>query len=285
MSRFWLCIWLAGLPCCGVRIDHAMAEPLAGKERENNGLNMTLCWCSAGKFKMGSPRSDKDAQADEKPQVEVTLRKGFWLGKHEVTQGQWQAVMETTPWKGEISEFLVKEGADYAASYVSWEDAVKFCQALSTSERKAGRLSTSEEYRLPTEAEWEYACRSGETTRYSFGEDAWKLSEFAWWGGIDGDGNAKNEQYAHEVGMKKANAWGLHDMHGNVWEWCSDGYDKKLAGGINPTGSSQSTFRVSRGGGWCFRAAYCRSACRFYRRPDTRSIELGFRVSLSPTGK
>lgn len=256
-----------------------IAGQKAGQEWDSNGLKMKFCWCPPGTFKMGSPAPDMDAQSDEKPEVDVTLSRGFWLGKHEVTQGEWQQAMGTTPWKGQWA----KEGTDYAASYVTWEDAVKFCVTLTSSERKAGRLSGSEAYRLPTEAEWEYACRAGTTTKYSFGDSAARLSEFGWWGGITSDGGVKNDQYAHEAGLKQPNAWGLHDMHGNVFEWCSDKYDIKLVGGRNPTGSSQGGCRVARGGSCGFDAVYCRSAYRSRNWPDDRNYFLGFRVARSPS--
>ena len=262
------------------------ADPTIGKEpgevRDDNDLKMKLVWCPAGTFKMGSPKSEVGREKDE-DQVTVKLTKGFWLGKFEVTQGEWEEVMGTTPWKGKE---YVKEGAKFPAAYVSWDDAVAFCEKLTHQERAAGRLPAGWKYTLPNEAQWEYACRAGTTTRYSFGDDDAVLSDYAWWGGIDGDGNAKTEQYAHQVGTRKANPWGLHDMHGNVWEWCRDVYTEKLPGGRDPEvkadEKTKGSYRVLRGGGWDIGAASCRSGYRFRRRPDIRDSTIGFRAALSP---
>ncbi|MFM7831452.1 MAG: formylglycine-generating enzyme family protein, partial [Planctomycetaceae bacterium] len=182
-----------------------------------NTIGMKLVLIPAGTFLMGSPASDKD-RVDNETQHQVTLTKPFSMGRTEVTQGQWKKVMGMEPWKGQA---FVQEGDDYPAVYVSWDDAVEFCKKLSAMEGKV--------YRLPTEAEWEYACRGGTKTAFSFGDDEAELSKYAWWGGIVGNGNAKDEQYphqqyAHRVAQKLANPFGLHDMHGNVSEWCSDWY-------------------------------------------------------------
>ena len=249
----------------------------AGEERDDNGLKMKFVWCPPGQFTMGSPKSEEGRDSDEDP-VHVRLTKGFWIGKYEVTQGEWERVMGTTPWKGKR---LVKEGSRYAATYVSWEDAMEFVAKLTTQERQAGRLPAGWRYTLPTEAQWEYACRAGTQTAYGFGGDASRLSEYAWWGGIIGDGNAKTEQYAHEVGLKKANAWGLHDMHGNVLEWCRDWYRATLPGGVDPEQATPASPRVIRGGSWSSRAVFCRSAYRSRVEPGVRSSSLGFRVVRS----
>ena len=187
-----------------------------------NSIGMVLVPIPAGEFVMGSPKTESGRRNVE-VQHPVTLTKPFLLGVHEVTQGQWQAVMGTTPWKGKQ---YVKEGDDYPATYVSWNDAVEFCRKLSEKEGL--------EYRLPTEAEWEYACRAGTTTAYSFGDDASELGEYAWYRENAWDAGQK---YAHTVGQKKPNPWGLYDMHGNVWEWCEDRYGVYHAGAAtDPTG-------------------------------------------------
>ena len=244
----------------------------AGETRSDNGLKMILAWCPPGNFTMGSPQSEKDRGADE-DQVQVTLTNGFWLGQTEVTQGQWEAVMGTTPWKGQD---YVKEGGNYPATNLSWEDATAFSKKLTEQERKAGRLPEGGEYVLPTEAQWEYACRAGSTTAYSFGDDVAKLGEYAWF-----NKNAWNvdEQFAHLVGTKKPNSWGLSDMHGNVWEWCQDMYADKLPGGRDPLVAAGASFRVRRGGCGDYAARPCRSALRFRSAPDDRYRHLGFRVA------
>ena len=234
---------------------------------DKNSIGTELVLIPPGKFTMGSPESEKDRNNAE-DQAEVTLTKPFYLGKTEVTQAQWQAVMGTTPWKGKK---YVREGDNYSATYVNWDDAQAFCKKLSETEKAA--------YRLPTEAEWEYACRAGTTTQFSFEDDVSKLSDYAWWGGPDG--NVKDELYAHEVGRKKANPFGLHDMHGNVWEWCEDRYADKLAGGTDPWVTAGGSNRVYRGGSWGYGVAYCRSALRGRDQPHDRSDLGGFRLVRS----
>ena len=251
-----------------------------------------LRWCPPGEFTMGSPVGEKN-RGDDENQVQVTLTSGFWLGETEVTQGQWESLMHSTPWKGK--KVSVVEGIEYAASYISHgdagdgkleaESAVDFCRRLTDQERKAGRLPSDWKYSLPTDAQWEYACRAGTNFRYSFGDDESKLSEYAWWGSAIGDGNAKTEKYPHKVAQKPANAWGLRDMHGNVWEWCSDWYDTKLAGGTNPEGPTTGTYRVLRGGSWHGNASYCRSASRIRFSPGRWSTEQGLRVAGVPSSE
>jgi sulfatase modifying factor 1 len=239
---------------------------------DKNSIGMDLVLLPPGKCTIGSPVSEKD-RLDNEAQVEVILTKAFYMAKTEVTQAQWQAVMGTTPWKGRD---CVREGDNYAATYVSWHDALAFCEKLSEKENA--------EYRMPSEAEWEYACRAGAATRFSFGDDDSKLGDHAWWGGILGDGSAKDEQYAHEVGQKQANQFGLHDMHGNVWEWSRDIFTNELSGGIDPPPSADGKVGVCRGGGWNSYASRCRSAFRnrIVRRHEflsgSRYSFLGFRV-------
>ena len=258
-----------------------------------NTIGMELIEIPAGEFTMGSPAGEKDHQPDEE-QVAVTLTKPFSLGKTEVTQGQWKQVMGTEPWKGDP---LVQGDKDCPATCVKWTDAVEFCDKLTELERKDRQLKANEEYRLPTEAEWEYACRAGTKTAFSFGDES-KLSAHAWWGGLDmealeanniepGPGNARREQYAHKVGLKKPNPWGLYDMHGNVGEWCSDwyGYGDKLSGGTDPVGAERGLQRVSRGGSWWYFPYYCRSAYRHEFRPIYSNSGLGFRVARSQSAQ
>jgi formylglycine-generating enzyme required for sulfatase activity len=188
---------------------------------------------------------------------------------HQVTQEQWRQVLGTTPWKGE--SFTI-EGSDVAASYVSWDDAVKFCERLS---QKEGRR-----YRLPSEAEWEYTCRAGTTTAYSFGDDEQQLGAYAW---FDGNAWSKGEKYAHRVGQKRPNAFGLYDVHGNVWEWCADWYDAGYyakAPASDPPGHPSGSFRVLRGGSWNDVPVNLRSSYRLYYTPDDRLSSTGCRVVL-----
>ena len=243
-----------------------------------NSIGMVLIEIPAGKFTMGSPVGEKDRRGDE-AQVSVTLTKSFGLGKYEVTQRQWKTVMGTEPWKGKR---LVKAEKDCPATYVNWIDATEFCKKLTATEHKNGKLSEAESYRLPTEAEWEYACRAGTTTAYSFGDDLGfvsKLGEYAWF-----NISAGSEEYAHKVGMKKPNPWGLHDMHGNAFEWCSDGSGEELQGGTDPAGLNRDTLRVARSGNWGGLSGYCRSASRHGRAPSESSF-LGLRVARSQSAQ
>ena len=184
--------------------------------------------------------------------------------------------MQTTPWSGAA---YVKLGDDYAATYMSWDDATKFGEKITAQERASGRLPAGWQYTLPTEAQWEYSCRAGTTTRYSFGNDASDLNDYAWWGGLVGNGNAIDEEYPHKVGQKKANLWRLNDMHGNVWEWCRDWYDSEMMGGTDPQGPLGGLARVYRGGAWSDDAKFCRPAFRNSDDPSNPGGALGFRLA------
>ncbi len=256
----------------------AMIGKEAGQVRDDNGLKMKLVWCPPGKFTMGSPKSEKQRRKNE-DQADVTLTTGFWLSKYEVTQSEWKQVMRTEPWKGQD---FTEEGADFPATFVSWNDAVDFCRKLTEQERQAGRLPKDWEYTLATEAQWERACRARTETRFSFGNDESKLGDYAWF-----EENALNagEKYAHRVGQKKANPWGLCDMHGNVWEWCRDVYAEDLPGGRDPEVKSdektKGSNRVYRGGGWFHDAGNCWAAFRSSIVPAFRSNDFGFRLALT----
>jgi formylglycine-generating enzyme required for sulfatase activity len=256
-----------------------------GQVRDDNGLKLKLVWCPPGNFRMGSPRTEVTGRYRIHPsneiQEKVTLTRGFWFGKYEVTQAQWKGVMGTEPWKGQI---FTKEGADLPATWVSWDDAMDFCRKLTDQERRAGRLLNDWEYTLPTEAQWEYACRARTKTRFSFGHDVSKLGAYAW---FDGNATVAGEPYAHQVGQKKANPWGLYDMHGNVGEWCRDVYSNTLPGGRDPESKPDSKNkgpqRASRGGNWADSdfVSYCRSASRNSFMPGSRNHAQGFRFALS----
>lgn len=256
-------------------------EPKAasGEKQITNSIGMKLIYCPSGSFTMGSPAGEKDHMANE-AQVPVTINKGFYLGKYGVTQAEFTAVMGATPWAGKR---YVKEGDDCPATYVDWNDATEFCRKLTAMESQAGRLPQGYVYALPTEAQWEYACRAGTTTAFSFGDDAGYLGDYAWWGGLS-DGNAKTEQYAHRVGQKKPNPWGLYDMHGNASVWCRDAYAERLPGGTDPLVETGAT-RVIRGGTWASVVGHCRSALRTQYAPAGRMGILGFRAALVPADK
>ncbi len=231
-----------------------------------NSIGMKLVLISAGTFTMGEP-IEEETLLKNAPQYRVTISKNFYLGETEVTQQQYEKVMERNS-----SRF---KGSKHPAENVSWGDTVSFCQKLSglPVEKAAGRL-----YRLPTEAEWEYACRAETTTKYCFGEDEAELGEYAWI-----EGNSKDA--THPVGEKKPNRWGLYDMHGNVWEWCQDWYaDYPRNAVTDPQGPLTGTERIRRGGCWNNRPEYSRSAIRLWYDPSYRSKEWGFRVVLIQSG-
>jgi len=228
-----------------------------------DSIGMKLRLIPAGEFMMGSPATESDREDDE-TQHRVSITKPFYLGVTEVTQEQYQTVMGTNP-----SQF---KGPQNPVERVNWADAVEFCRKLSAmpAEKTAGY-----EYRLPTEAEWEYACRSGTTTAYGFGDDASGLGDYGWFRG-------NSDSSTHPVGEKKPNAWDLYDMHGNVWEWCQDWYgDYPSGSATDPTGATSGSLRVFRGGCWYFNARYCRSAYRTGGTPVYRNFILGFRVLRS----
>jgi formylglycine-generating enzyme required for sulfatase activity len=213
---------------------------------------------------MGSPPSEAGRETDEN-QVSVRLTRGFWMAETEVTQAQWRAVMGTDP-----SYF---KGDTLPVERVSWNDATDFCRKLSSS----SGLTVS----LPTEAQWEYACRAGTTTPFHFGSTV--TPDQVNYDGNGPYGNAAKGVYrvkTTEVGSFPANAWGLRDMHGNVWEWCADWYASSLPGGTDPTGPSTGSNRVLRGGSWGSGAQGCRSADRDADDPAYRFDFFGFRVVL-----
>lgn len=234
-----------------------LGEPL----ETTNSIGMRFVVIPPGRFKMG--------EADNT--VEVTLTKPFRLGVQEVTQGQWKAVMGTEPGKGQPH---TQEGEQAVVTYVSWTDATEFGRRLTEQERAAGKLREGWEYRLPTEAEWEYACRAETTTAYSFGDDESALDAYGWY-----SENMHEATYALAAGLKKPNPWGLYDVHGNVWEWCRDRHVAVLPGGKDPKGPAVGVFRVSRGGGLLGPPANSRSANRGWSPPAERRPDLGFRLA------
>ena len=228
-------------------------------------------WIPAGRFTMGSPANEQDRHADEGPQMIVTLTRGFFMGSREVTQGEYQVVVGGNP------SFFTGD-LNLPVEQVSWIDATDYSGRLTEQERTAGRLPLGWVYRLPTEAEWEYAARAGTTTRFSFGDDLGYglLGQYAWYG--DNSGNT-----IHAVAGKRPNRWGLYDMNGNVWEWCSDWHGNYPGGTVkDPHGAATGEERIIRGCSWDNGAANCRSAGRNSVGPDSRINDVGFRAVLAP---
>ena len=227
---------------------------------------MEMVWIEPGTFTMGSSETKVSSKSREAPQHKVAISQGFWLGKYAITQGQWRSVMGTRPWVGKR---YVRDDSDHPAVWISWKDVQEFIERLNEAEG-------SEMYRLPMEAEWEYACRTGTTTRWAFGDDKGQVGGYAWyrdnaWGA--------GEQYAHAVGTKLPNAWGLHDMHGNVWEWVQDWYGLYTEDAqVDPTGPSSGSTRVQRGGSFHDSPRDVRSATRYKSVPVHRSHNVGARL-------
>ncbi len=227
------------------------------------GVRMEMVYIKPGTFTMGGTESPTEGwQADERPEHKVTITKGFYLGKYEVTQAQWEAVMGSNPskWKG----------PDLPVEQVSWEDCPGFLKKLNEKAKNSlkGRMAS-----LPTEAQWEYACRAGTKTRWSFGDNDGALGEYAW--------HDKNSgQQTHAVGQKKPNAWGLYDMHGNVWEWCQDWNGPYARDAVDPTGPASGERRCLRGGSWSLESKHCRVAFRASNPAAYRNSDNGFRVAL-----
>ncbi|OHB66298.1 MAG: hypothetical protein A2Y77_06600 [Planctomycetes bacterium RBG_13_62_9] len=217
----------------------------------------------AGTFMMGSPSNESGRRDDEGPQHQVTLTKPFYCGQFEVTQGQWQQVMGSNP------SYSTDAGPDAPVEQVSWDDCQAFLNKLCEMEGVSEGT-----YRLLTEAEWEYACRAGTMTAYCFGDSAVVLGDYAWYYGNSPNGT-------HPVDQKKPNAFGLHDMHGNVWEWCVDWSGEYLSEPqIDPLGPPSGVLhRVVRGGGWVSDAGGCRSADRGKGSLDDRDSDLGLRLA------
>ncbi len=217
-----------------------------------NSVGMKFVYINPGSFNLGS----NNGGPDEQPVHRVTIKKGFYLQKTEVTQKQWRSVMDDNP-----SNF--NNCDDCPVESVSWDDVMDYIEELNSKE-------DTNKYRLPTEAEWEYACRAGSKTDYANGHS---LGVMAWYSENSG-------MRTHSVAGKKANAWGLYDMHGNVYEWVEDWYGSYPSANVtDPTGNSTGSSRVFRGGSWSFSATYCRSAVRYYGSPDDRSNIVGFRLS------
>ncbi len=235
-----------------------------------SGLGMKLIYVAPGTFQMGS----NDGESDEKPVHEVTISKGFWIGKYELTQREYQLITETNP--------SYYKGCGKPVECVSWNDAIKFCKKLTEREHRAGRLPTGYEYRLPTEAEWEYAAHGGNKSKGYKYSGSNNIDKVAWYGSNSG-------KQTRDVGTKSANELGIHDMSGNVWEWCLDTCNKSgvVAGLATDTYKNGMTdplctnsYRTFRGGGWYRDARLCRVTNRAGNSPDRKLYYLGFRIVL-----
>ncbi len=225
-------------------------------------ISMEFVLIPSGSFMMGAHESEKFSTA-EKPRHKVKISKAFYIGRYEVTQEQWMAIMGSNP-----SEFQARKKP---VENVSWDDVQEFI-------RKLNRKEGTDRYRLPTEAEWEYAARAGSEDAYCYGDDAEQLHEYAWYKENSGD-------KTQIVGKLKPNAWGLYDMHGNVFEWCQDWFDEKYydnSPSSDPDGPSSDALRVLRGGSWSHVAWRCRAAARYWSNPDARLDYYGFRLVLLP---
>jgi formylglycine-generating enzyme required for sulfatase activity len=202
----------------------------------------------------------------------IMLMRDYWLGKYEVTQGEYEMMMGKN-----VSHF--KGDTNRPVEQVRYADAVDYCSTLTKRETDAGRLPAGYAYRLPTEAEWEYACRAGTTNFYSFGDDVAVADQYAWT-------LENSEGTTHPVGLKRANPWGLHDVHGNVWEWTSDWFADYAAGPLtDPPGPAQGQYKVFRGGSWNHTADFTRSRNRFMMSPTNGINFVGFRIALGEVRK
>ena len=290
--------------------------PLSGE------VMLDLKWIPAGTFLRGSPDTEPNRKADEGPQTRVTLTQGFWLGKTPVTIAQWKTIMnlnlrgqlvrrinddtlyelggklqplrDLMQWSrnADPGTYLANEEDDLPMYFVSWNDASEFCQRLTTTERAAGRLPMNYEYNLPTEAQWEYACRAG-TTRATYGaqDTPESLNRIAWYDKNSADGYqgrriGPTRSGPRAVGQKEPNAWGLYDMYGNIWQWCRDWYGSyPKENTTDPTGPNSGIFRVNRGGSFGSGANGLRSAARAANPQSEASAYRGFRIALVPSGQ
>ena len=257
-----------------------------GDERAVAGIR--LCWCPPGRFVMGSPAGETGRRSDE-AQVDVMLTRGFWMAKFEITQAEWQHITGGLPERPPTDQF--GRGDDFPIYWVSYLAAEVFCTRATSLARKSQSLPEPWAFRIPTEAQWEYACRAGTTTMTAFGDRLGRKDANFGEGPLNGGEDGPSPGTSRPVGSYRANAWNIHDMHGNVWEWCRDWYHVRLPGGVDPDLSNirgvpnrdGSYSRVRRGGAWIEAGWACRSAVRLRYEPERVSDHIGLRVALSET--
>jgi len=258
-------LFIASLASIFIAAGCLTTNPEGANGRTIKDLNLVMINVQPGEFVMGS---DQWA-GDEKPAHKVRITNEFWIGRTEVTQAQYEKIMGNNP--------SLYAGDNSPVEQVSWKEAMEFCRKLTESEKKAGSLPAGYAYRLPTEAEWEYACRAGTTGDYSG-----KVEDISWNGT-----NSKNS--TQDVATKSPNPWGIYDMHGNVWEWCMDSCnygengvsnDTFKEGQVNPC-SVKGDNKLLKGGSWCFDPKRCRSSARYADSPDFKAADIGFRIVLA----
>ncbi|MDL2269440.1 formylglycine-generating enzyme family protein [Desulfosarcina sp. OttesenSCG-928-A07] len=257
----WVCCLGSATPALSQVIPYTNSIDMEFVLIPTRSSGMEFIYIPPGSFKMGCDPFAWDCQHNETPEHPVTLTKPFYLGKYPVTQAQWVKIMGSNP-----SQY---KGRTRPVEQVSWEDTQEFIRRLN---QKEGH----NRYRLPTEAEWEYAARAGSQSIYTFGDDPHQLKNYAWYDGNDG---------TYPVGQLQPNKWGLYDMYGNVWEWVQDWYEENYyanSPGTDPHGPPSGKYRVLRGGGWFSDANGCRSATRGFDSPVNRNDNFGFRLALSP---
>ena len=321
-ARVWRCVGFLFFAALAAAANEGPVGPVSGEVWNlplGEKATLPLAWIPPGTFTLGSPETEPGRKADESPPTRVTLSRGFWLGRTPVTIGQWKKVMGLDVraqlirqinddtlydlygkqqtlrmlmgWSRDVEPvtYLANEGENLPMYFVSWNDAMAFARKLTERERAAGRLPSGYEYTLPTEAQWEYACRAGNpAATYAGPASAVVLDRIAWY-----DQNSAREYSGprlgashsgpRDVGQKEPNAWGLFDLQGNVWQWCRDWYGPYGGGNVtDPLGPMTGTTRVNRGGSFGSGAGSMRSACRASNPPAEASAYRGFRLALGP---
>ena len=270
------------------RSENSSIDMTAGRNgelRTDNVLKMPLIWCEPHSFLAGSPTDEPRRRANEGP-VEVELTEGYWLGQYEVTQEQWESLMNSQPSAFSASgrgwdRVRDMDTRQLPVESITWEEAMSFCERLTEVERKAGRLAPGWKYTLPTEPQWENACRAGSSTATAFGDQlSSRQANFNGYEPYNGAEYGPSLGRAVRVGSYEPNAWGFYDIQGNVWEHCHNWYSDPPIGGTDPSGPQTGTLRVSRGGSWWGGGWNSRCSFRYWFEPDKNDWGVGFRVAL-----